>query len=194
MKKIGFICEGPTEIKLLTSQMFRDLLNELNLESVGEFDAGGRDKLTNRDEEVEKKFQILIDKAAEKIFVISDLEHDPCISSYKNRLFNYSSLSVVIVAVRAIEAWLLSDSKTLSSLLRERFYYDLPEETNVLPVDKLQEIFLTKTGRGLGLGHKKPKIMKRFIRNGFSLDEAAKHPNCSSVNYFLKKLEEFAKE
>lgn len=194
MKKVGFICEGETEIILLGSDMVKDLLDELNLESVGEFDAGGRTKLINKDEDVEKKFQILSDKSAEKIFVLSDLEDDPCISYYKHRLFNYSNLTVNIVAVKAIEAWLLSASKTLAVLLKGRFNYGKPESTDVLPLNKLQEIFLEKTGRGLGIGYKKPRIMKRFIRNGFTLDEAAEHPNCSSVKYFLNKLEEFSKE
>ena len=194
MKKVGFICEGETEVVLLGSDMFKDLLSELNLESVGEFDAGGRSKLINKDENIEKKFQILSDNSAEKIFVLSDLEDDPCISHYKAKLFNYSNLSVNIVAVKAIEAWLLSASKTLAILLKGRFKYDTPECTNILPLDKLQEIFLEKTGRGLGIGYKKPRTMKRFIRNGFTLDEAAEHPNCSSVKYFLNKLEEFSKE
>jgi len=194
VKKAGFICEGETEVYLLGSGVVKEFLYEMNIESVGEFDAGGRSKLISKDEDVAKKFQILIDKKAEKIFVISDLEDDPCINYYKERLYNYSSLSINIVAVKAIEAWLLSDSKTLSVLLKGRFHYDLPESTDVLPLNKLQEIFLEKTGRGLGIGYKKPRIMKKFIRNGFSLDEAANHPNCSSVKYFLKKLEEFSKE
>lgn len=194
MKKVGFICEGETEVSLLGSDMVKDLLDEMNIESVGEFDAGGRSKLINKDEDVEKKFQILSDKAAEKIFVLSDLEDDPCIRYYKERLFNYSAMAANIVAVKAIEAWLLSDSKTLSVLLKGRFHYDMPENTDILPLNRLQEIFLEKTRRGLGIGYKKPRTMKRFIRNGFTLDEAAKHPNCSSVKYFLKKLEEFSKE
>lgn len=194
MKLIGFICEGESEIHLLGSNMFKDLLSELNLESVGEFDAGGRNKLLNRDENVEKFFKILNDKAAKKIFVISDLEDDPCISFYKERLYEYGSSTVNIVAVKAVEAWLLSDSSTLSELLKGRFNYDDPENTNALPLNKLQEIFLEKTGRGLGIGYKKPRIMKRFIKNGFTLDGAASHPNCSSVKYFLKKLKEISEE
>ena len=194
MKKIGFVCEGETEIRLLVSDMFKDLLSEIDLESVGEFDAGGRDKLLNRDDDVEKKFMILNDRAAEKIFVISDLENDPCISYYTERLFDYSLLTQNIIAVKAIEAWLLSDSSTLSELLRGRFYYDEPENTDALPLNKLQEIFLEKTGRGLGIGYKKPRIMKKFIKNGFTLDGAATHPNCSSVKYFLKKLKEISEE
>jgi hypothetical protein len=194
VKKVGFICEGETEVYLLGSEMVKDFLYEMNIESVGEFDAGGRSKLINEDEDLAKKFQILSDKEAEKIFVISDLEDDPCISYYKEKLYNYSSIAINIVAVKAIEAWLLCDSRTLSVLLRGRYDYDLPENTDALPLNKLQEIFLEKTGRGLGIGYKKPRIMKRFLRYGFTLYEAAKHPNCPSIKYFIKKLKEFSKE
>jgi hypothetical protein len=194
VKKIGFICEGETEISLLGSEMFKDLLSEMDLESVGEFDVGGRDNLLNKNDDVEKKFMILNDRTAEKIFVLSDLENDPCISYYKGRMFDYNSLTQDIVAVKAIESWLLSDSNTLSYLLKKRYIFEYPENTDVLPLNKLQEIFLNETGRGLGIGKKKPKIMKKFIKNGFTLDEAAKHHNCSSVKYFIKQLEEFSKE
>lgn len=194
MKKIGFIGEGATEIELLRSPDLRNFLNDIGLESVGEFDAMGRDNLINRTKRVESFFKIFNDRSAERVFVISDLEMDPCISYYKSRIYNYSSIMVNIVAVKAIESWLLSDTKALSYLLKRNFYYDNPEQTRNLPIDELQKIFLNETGRGLGISNRKPKVMRRFIRGGFTLEKASRHPNCPSVNYFINKLKEFARK
>jgi len=194
VKKIGFIGEGATEIELLRSNGFKVFLNSLGLESVGEFDAMGRENLISRSDRIEDFIKIFNDRNVEKIIILSDLETDPCISYYKSRIYNYSPKAVNIIAVKAIESWLLSDSSTLSHLLKERFYYNKPEQTVNLPIDELQEIFLAKTGRGLGICNRKPKVMRRFIRTGFSVEKASQHPNCSSVKYFIKKLEEIAKE
>ncbi len=194
MKLIGFICEGESEKILLESEMFKDLLVDLNLESAGVFDANGRDNFKDKNERIERFFNIFNDRNAENVFVLSDLENDPCISFYKDQLYDYNPpLKIDIVAVKAIEAWLLSDSITLSVLLKGRYSYDDPENTDTLPLNKLQEIFLEKTGKGLGIGSKKPRIMKKFIKNGFTLERAATHPNCSSIKYFLRKLKEFSK-
>lgn len=194
VKKIGFITEGATELEILRSSAFKEMLKNLDLESVGEFDAMGRDNLINKTDRIESFLKIFRDKDAEKIFILTDLESEPCISYYKNRIYNYSSKIIIIVVVKAIESWLLSDSETLSNLLKKNFTFNNPEETNNLPFNTLQDIFLQETGRGLGSSKSKIRIMRRFIRNGFSLDKASKHPNCSSVKYFIKKLEEFSKE
>ncbi|MBU2447015.1 MAG: hypothetical protein KJ666_15800 [Bacteroidetes bacterium] len=168
-------------------------MKDMNLKSVGVFDAIGRDSLKNKNVRIESFFNIFNDRGAEIVFILSDLENDPCISFYKDQLYDYNlPLKIDIVAVKAIESWLLSDSITLSALLQRRFLYDDPENTQTLPLNELQEIFLEVTGRGLGIGYKKPRIMKKFIKNGFTLERAATHPNCSSVKYFLKKLKEFS--
>ncbi len=192
MKRIGFLCEGASEIVLIRSRMFQEILNELGLTSVGAFDIGGRDNLVNENQIVNKKINILTNLGAERIFVLSDLEFDPCISSYKKKIYNYSNLIIHIVSVRAIESWLLSDSTTLSNLLKKRYYFEYPESTPGLPLNELQKIFIKETGRGLGIGYRKPKIMKKFIHNGFSLKEASNHPNCSSVKYFLNRLKKLS--
>jgi len=192
VKLVGFIGEGESEVHLLKSSAFKEFLRGMNLLSVGEFDANGRDQLLNKNSRIEDFIKIFNDLNAEKIFILSDLENGPCISYYKSRLYNYSILKIDIVAVKAIEAWLLSDSATLSFLLKERFTYDDPENTDTLPLIKLREIFIDRVGRGLGI--RKPKIIDRFIRSGFTIEKAAEHPNCHSVKYFIKKLKEFAEE
>lgn len=192
VKLVGFIGEGESEVHLLKSSSFKEFIRDMNLLSVGEFDAKGRDQLLNKNARIEDFFKIFNDLNAERVFILSDLENDPCISYYKNRLYNYSILKIDVVAVKAIEAWLLSDSTTLSFLLKERFTYDDPENTDTLPLIKLQEIFIKKVGRGLGI--RKPKIIDQFIRNGFTIEKAAEHPHCYSAKYFIKKLKEFSKE
>jgi hypothetical protein len=192
VKLVGFIGEGESEVHLLRSNAFKEFLRDMNLSSVGEFDACGRENLLNRTSRIEDFFKIFGDLQAEKVFILSDLENDPCISNYKSRLYNYSSLKIALVAVKAIEAWLLSDSDTLSFLLKERFTFADPENTDTLPIIKLREIFIDRTGRGLGI--RKPKIIDRFIRGGFTIEKAAEHPNCNSAKYFIRKLKEFTEE
>lgn len=192
VKLVGFIGEGESEVHLLKSSTFKEFLRGMNLSSVGEFDAMGRNQLLNKNSRIEDFFNIFNDKNAERVFILSDLENDPCISNYKNRLYNYSKLKIDVVAVKAIEAWLLSDSSTLSFLLKKSFICDDPENTVSLPLIKLQEIFIEECGRGLGI--RKPKIIERFIRNGFTVEKAAEHPHCNSAKYFIKKLKEFSEE
>lgn len=192
MRRIGFVCEGESEKILLSSQAFNDLLFEFDLESVGIFDAGGRDQLINKSNKIEIFLKIFYDLKAEKVFILLDLENEPCISICKNKFDKYPENCVQIVAVKALEAWLLSDSNTLSFLLKEKIVYNEPEITDTLPIIKLREIFIDKTGRGLGI--RKPKIIARFIKNGFTVEKAAEHPNCNSAKYFIKKLKEFSEE
>jgi len=52
----------------------------------------------------------------------------------------------------------------------------------------LKKEFIKHTGKGLS--KKRNLHVKYIINNGFSLQNAAKHPNCPSAKYFLKKLSE----
>lgn len=61
----------------------------MNLKSVGVFDAIGRDSLKNKNARIESFFNIFNDRSAEIVFVLSDLENDPCISFYKD---NYTTI------------------------------------------------------------------------------------------------------
>ncbi len=92
----------------------------------------------------------------------------------------------VIVSVKKIEAWFLADSITLSSIFKGKFEFENPEnETD--PRQILKDLFVAKTGRGIG--DSKPKFATRMVNNGFSVVNAAAHPNCSSAKYFLQKLQ-----
>lgn len=192
MKRVGFIGEGESERILLSSQAFNDLLFDFDIESVGVFDAGGRDQLLSKTNRIDDYLKIFNDLKAEKIFILIDLENEPCISFCKNKFENYPENCLQIFSVKAIESWLLSDNSTLEVLLKGRFNFIEPEKTESQPLDTLRKIFIEKNDQGLGI--RKPRIIKRFIKNGFSIINAANHPNCHSAKYFIKKLKEFSEE
>lgn len=191
MKKIGIIGEGSSETIIFNSEAFNNfsLANQLSI--VGVYNAGGRDIILNKSPKIESFFKIFKDLNADYIIIVSDLENDVCISAYKNKIPKYDDKQIEIVAVRSIESWLLADTDTLKMLLDTEFYYEYPESTNKLPFDELQEIFLIHTQRGLGPS--KPRIMKRFVRSGFSVSNSANHKNCPSAAYFVNKLKEISK-
>ncbi len=131
----------------------------------------------------------LLANGAEKILILTDLDEDACITFTKNRITT-SADRIVIVAVRNIESWFLADSQTLSLLLRQKFEFEQPEN-EITPFETLRNIFLEKQNRGIG---DKDILAARMIKYGFSLENAARHPNCPSATYFLNKLQQLATE
>ena len=79
----------------------------------------------------------------------------------------------------------MADSNTLSKVFGKEYQFDFPENENN-PREKLREIFIRETGRGIG--DSKPRFAKRFLKEGFSVSNAANHPNCNSAKYFLSRL------
>lgn len=184
--KVGFICEGKTEKKIIQSGKFQQYLTEIGIQVVGEIiDADGNDHLLPQNL---PNFSLqLIDKGADRIVIITDLDKESCITFTKNRINpNQDKDKIVIVAVKEIESWFLADSFTLSFLLKENFEFPKPEE-QIDPFEKLRDIFLTKRGRGIGT---KYKLARHMLKYGFSVENAAQHPNCPSAAYFLKKLKQ----
>ncbi len=182
MVKVGFICEGETEKLIINSVDFKKILVKNNLQLVNAIDVTGGDNL--KPKKVTPFIESLKDDGAEKIFILTDLEKDVSITNAKNRI-NAPENIIVVIAVKQIEAWFLADSITLSKMFGKEFYFDFPENENI-PRDKLRELFVKETGRGFG--DSKPKFAYNFIKNGFSLLNAANHPNCNSAKYLLSKL------
>ena len=188
MVRVGFICEGKTERKVLESAKFQDLLIRIGIKQVGEvYNAGGSGNLLPG--KLQEALDLLISQGAEKIIVLTDLDEDACITITKDRI-TIDENRIVIVAVNKIESWFLADSKTLSLLLREKFVFDLPEEEPD-PFNSLKRVFIGKYNRGIGV---KDTFTARMIKYGFSLENAAQHPNCPSATYFLNKLQQLATE
>lgn len=182
--KIGFICEGRTEKKIVESEKFQKYLSRIGIEVVGEIrDAEGNGNLLPHN--LKKFVDELMIQGAEKIVIITDLDQDSCITLTKNRVLIDKNL-VVIVAVKQIESWFLADNFTLTNLLRENFRFSNPEDQEH-PFETLKELFKEKKGRGIGT---KTIFARRMLKYGFSIENAAQHPNCTSAAYFLKKLKQ----
>jgi hypothetical protein len=179
MVKIGFICEGETEKLIIESEAFKTLLAKSDLQLVLAIDAEGNGNLLPHN--IEKFIAILEDAACDKIFILTDLDKDSCITFTKQRISAREN-DIIIVAVKQIEAWFLSDSQTLSGLFKTKFQFELPENENE-PYDTLNSLFINNTGRGNGKKDNggKIKTARKMLNNGFSLTNAASHPNCSSA-------------
>lgn len=186
MVRVGFICEGKTERKIIESENFQQYLTGLGIECVKPvLDAKGSGNLLP--ENLRESLELLNAKRAEKVIILTDLDEDACITVTKDRITSDDN-RFVIVAVKKIESWFLADSLTLSYLLKEQFYFDKPEE-EASPFNTLKSIFIQKQSRGIGV---KDIFTARMLKYGFSVENAANHKNCSGAAYFLNKLKQIA--
>jgi hypothetical protein len=185
--KLGFICEGFTERLFIESNTFQQLL--LGLSHICIFpviDAKGNGNLLPK--YLPEQTRILLDKGAERIFIITDLDEDACITVTKTRIAAPNN-HIVIVSVRKIEAWFLADSAFMFSMCNSNIEILEPEnEPN--PFERIRSLLLEHTGRGIPL---KSLLAKRAVNNNFSIRNAAAHPSCPSAKYFMDKLEELAR-
>ena len=182
MVRIGFICEGKTERKIIESGAFQSLLNSLSIECVFPvIDAKGSGNLLP--ENILDFKKELLSNDAEKIIIVTDLDVDTCITKTKKRIGVYEN-EFIVVAIQQVEAWFLADTETLSKLLSRKFIFEFPEnEKN--PFETMRNIFLQTNNRGVG---NKDILAQRMLKYGFSIENAANHPNCPSARYFIEKL------
>ncbi len=174
--------ERVSEKKVLDSTAFRDFLKKEKIEFVGDIiDAKGGGKLLphNRERHVLR----LKGKGATHIIILSDKENDPCFTSVKQRIAPQAS-ETVLVSAKALEAWFLADSETLTKIFRKPFNYITPENTTGKPFDVIKDEF-SKREKDFDT---KAILADRMIRNGFTIENAAAHKNCPSAKYFLEKL------
>lgn len=181
MVRLGFICEGDCEEIFLESENFTQTLNKFGLLKVKVIPADGNGNLLPHNIDIFRRR--LMDAGVDKIFILTDLDQDACITQPKKRI-DASSEDLVIISSKAIEAWFLSDSQTLSLLIRQESHFEFPE-LPLNPHEAAKDFFLKHTGAGCG---GKLSFARKVIRNGFSLEAAAAHPNCPSARYFLTKL------
>ncbi|QJW89690.1 hypothetical protein HNV11_10005 [Spirosoma taeanense] len=186
MVNVGFICEGDTEVKIVKSEAFQTLLAAAGLHCVSPIqNADGNGNLLPHN--IEEKRQALLQAGTAHVVVLTDQDDDTSVEATRQRIGEYPNQHTVI-AVRAAEAWFLADSATMSTMLDVTFHMDYPEQ-EADPFETIRQLFLAKTGRGVGT---KPILARRMLKYGFSIERAAAHPNCPSAHYFLTKLQTLA--
>ncbi|MDR3611748.1 MAG: hypothetical protein P4L27_14355 [Ignavibacteriaceae bacterium] len=179
--KLGFIVEGDTEKILLDSYEFKSFLDNQNLLYVEPIiNAKGSGNLLPHN--ISGYINVLKQQGADKILILTDLDDSPCYSEVKKRIDGEGL--IICIAKRKIEAWFLSDSTTLSSLLRKKISCEFPEDIPD-PFEYLSNLRQLHQGKGFS---DKKILAQKMLRNGFSIENAKDHPNCPSAKYFYNKL------
>lgn len=191
MIDIGFIVEGITEYFLLKSAPFNEFLKRNNIRLVNVINAQGCGNLLPHN--IEAYIQLLEKDGAQKIVILTDLDQDVCITSTKARI-KARPQDVVVVAVQQIESWFLACTPAMKQLLKnEDFFFPHPEAEQT-PFETINRLMVGFTGKGIGKNKAgKKRLVNRLLdQHGLDLCIAAEHPACSSVQYFLKKIVQFA--
>lgn len=198
MVKVGFLVEGDTEKVIIQSEAFEQFCKNIGIEIIRSVfpphkKERGKDVFKNA-EKIKSYLDILKDMGADYVCCLRDLEDLPCITSAKNEISTEQKNVLKIIAVKQIESWFLADQRVLQKYFGESFTIQFPEanfpELIFKADEKLNEISrTTRNGKGIG---DKLLFAKSLIRNGFSIQNAASHPNCPSANYFLTKLEQLS--
>jgi hypothetical protein len=190
----GFIVEGDSEAILLKDSSFISLLASLNITcSAGLIiNAEGKNNLYNPKADfsrIERKINAWVQRlkanGAQAIFMLIDFDaSDTCFTFFKSKVFSYD-VNFVIIAKQALEAWYLADQQALSAYLKTKIFVATPE-SYLSPFDEIRNLRLMHNNKGLS---DKKYLTKDIIKSGFSLPNAAAHPNCPSAAYFLGKLQ-----
>ena len=187
MVKLGFIVEGDAEKIILDSEPAKQLFSKNNISIVGIFAAEGEGNFKVESERIKRFVQVLNDRKADQIIIWTDLENDPCITFTLESIHKFDERKQInLISVKALESWFLADSKTLSKIFGQEAYYDNPEELVTDPFMEIKNLFMKYTGRGISKS--KNRLAHKMIRNGFSIQNAARHPKCRSARYFIDKL------
>jgi hypothetical protein len=189
MIKVGFIVEGNSEKVVYESEIFQELLERFNLTCVGVITPGSRTKFFAQ-EQLIKYYENIRKNEPDKIIIIIDKEgDDECLYEIKQRISCIDQINQInIIQVKTLESWFLADSVALSRAFHRNYNYETPESTENHPFDELQNEFIVNTERGLGSKESTLPARKMVNKYKFSIENAAKHPNCPSARYFLQKL------
>lgn len=186
MVTLGFIVEGKTERMIVESEKFQNILNKIGLLSISEaVDIKGRENFSTQ--VLDDQIAILKNAGANTIIVLTDKENAPCFTSVKEVIKSKNQLTIII-AVKTIEAWFLADTSSISEFMGSNLKCDNPEAIDD-PFNFIKEEKMRLAGRGV---RSKKLLCSRMLRSGFSIENAATHPNCPSAKYFLDKLKSLA--
>ena len=189
MVKLGFIGEGAVEKIILESSQFQEYLHSQKIDFVKDvIDANGNGNLLPHN--IEAHSQILKDKGATNIIILTDLDEDQCITLTKERI-NPSDYHSVVVSIKEIEAWFLADEEAMKKLLKDDGHSIENPETVQEPFERIRSLRMEKIGRGIGT---KVILANQMIyKNNFSVLGAAAHLNCASARYFIQKINDISK-
>lgn len=186
MVKVGFIVEGDSEKIIVESTAFAQMLKDTGFELVHPvINAQGGGNLLPQN--IGTFVSTLQQKQVENIIVLTDLENEASIDAVKHRIEN-EHVDVIIVAVKALEAWFLADTQAMRAWLKNDVFEELqPEQTADMPWDRLKEIAAQLNKRGPG---NKVAFAKQMVKHhGFSIGNAAQHPNCPSARALTEYFE-----
>ncbi|WP_460913339.1 DUF4276 family protein [Spirosoma areae] len=185
---MGIICEGEIEPLILDTIEFRTFVAHYNIELVAVTQAGGKKEFGAT--RIDKHRQILLDKGAEQIIVLVDLDTDSCITFTKQELIQHPD-QIVAVAVKEFENWYLADTAALSQFIGASVNEIPNPEDDYDPITTI--INLGLVSRRFKRFRKSKILLANAMKpNGFSIENAAQHPNCPSAQYFLTKLQTLA--
>ena len=187
MVTVGFVVEGDSDKYLVESELFRKWLREdCNLEVIGRaVNAAGN----MRSHYIEDQVRLLRqEKNPDKVVVLADLDPDrraPCVQERK-KIIGSRGIDLIAIAKKAIESWFLADTEAMRRWLGDDTFCEVnPETLTGMPWDRLQELG-RKRGRGPGT---KVRFSRKFIRDHrFDVRRAARHDQCPSARYFVKRL------
>ena len=130
----------------------------------------------------------LENQGAQKIFILTDLDEDICITRTKQRI-KARRQDIVIIAVKKIESWFLASSSAIAALIRQPGFIFQSPEGEAQPFETINNLMIHHLGRGAGKGNGgKIKLITRLLEYGLDINQAGSHPNCPSAKYFIDKL------
>ena len=182
MVKLGFIVEGHSEKILFRSDAFSNYMKSLNIDFIPEIiDAKGNGNLLPH--HISEFTEILKDRGATNIFIITDLDNDECVTKTKERID--SPDHQCIISRKTIEAWMLADTEAMRNFLGSEDYICTDPESFDNPFEEIKK--QRKYYRNKGLNDKK-MLARNILGCGLSFEKIAANPACSSAQYFHKKL------
>ncbi|HXL57078.1 MAG TPA: hypothetical protein VN958_12515, partial [Chitinophagaceae bacterium] len=173
---------------------FLTFLQSLNIHSSKELviNAEGKNNLYHPSADftfIERKVKgwidTLIAKRVEVIFFLIDFDNsDKCFSHFKLKVYHLQNNRIVI-AKQVLEAWYLADNNALSNYLLQKIIQINNPESFLFPFEEIKSLRQQYQNRGIA---DKKILTKDMIKSGFTLPNAAAHPQCFSAQYFLSKL------
>ena len=187
MVTIGFIVEGDTEKILFSSTAFQNYLASVNVNYIPEIiNAKGYNNLLPH--RLKEFTTILTNKGANKIFIITDLDTDECVTKTKERI-KADEIHQCIISKKTIESWLLADTETIRKYFNSDNYICETPETIINPFEEIKNQRMTHINKGVS---DKKILVKTLLNLGLSFKNITSNPNCNSAKYFHNKLIQYS--